>query len=136
MGPRLPGRGYRCRNGPHGPISAYQSELFRRMAMERVVEIVGGFARPGDRSFREIGTAQSTRTSKRHIDGDRRSPLLRAASGPGADHVVAVIATAPELGPDQPFSRGLLRAPGAIGRSENHYQAAARPDARSGAERG
>src|SRR5215475_5439653 len=136
MGPRLPGRGYRCRNGPHGPVIAYQSELFRRMAMERVVEIVGGFAGPRDRSFREIATAQSTRTSKRHNDGDRRRPFLRAAPRAGADHVVALVATAPGLGPDEPFSRRLLRAPGSVGRGENRHRAAACPDPGSGTERG
>src|SRR5262252_5858735 len=116
MDPRLLGRGHRCRNSPYGSIIAYQSELCRRMAMERVVEIVGGFARRGHRSFREIATAQSTRTSTRHIDGNRGSPFLRAAPRAGADHVVAVVTTAPVLGPDEPFSRGLLRASRSVGR--------------------
>src|SRR5215470_11835585 len=135
MDPRLHGRGYRCCNSPYGSIIAYQSELCRRMAMERVVEIVGGFARRGHRSFGEIATAQSTRTSKRHVDGDRRGPFLRAAPRAGADHVVAVVTTAPGMGPDEPFSRCLLRAPGSVGRGENRNQAAARPDASRAAER-
>src|SRR5262245_55452929 len=106
------------------------------MAMERVVEIVGGFSRPGDRSFREIATAQSTRTSKRHIDCDRRRPFLRAAPRAGADHVVAVVTTAPALGPDEPFSRRLLRASRSVGRGKNRSQAAACPDPCRAAERG
>src|SRR5262249_54989426 len=52
MGPRLRGRGYRCRNSPYGSIVTSQSELRPRMAMERVVEIVGGFPGYGDRSSR------------------------------------------------------------------------------------
>jgi len=61
------------------------------MAMERAVEIVGGFSGYGDRSSREIVAARSARSCTRDIVANWRGPFLRAAPGPGADYVVAVI---------------------------------------------